>query len=186
MSLATVALSDTGADGHGGGLFLAATALVSLRAVSVVRATSRGGEGGAAAVVGSSISLALVTTSATTALGDGGSLRLVLGGARSMLTLQGVTVSMLPQRWQVTILAAASASAAASGSSRSVRRFSSASAALRAERVPSPGSRPRHWISRSISGPAIFLPMGRSMPGFECVRTLFRGASDEAANTWLV
>ena len=66
---------------------------------------------------------------------------------------------MLPQFGHSTIFCAASVSAAASGSSRSARFLSSVSAALRAERCPSPGSRASSPISRSISVPAVFLLM---------------------------
>src|SRR5262245_40441928 len=71
--------------------------------------------------------------------------------------VQGVTVSRLPQLPHSTILAAASLSAAAKGSSSSARRLSRAKAALRAERDPRPGNRANRPTNRSISLPDDFL-----------------------------
>src|SRR5262245_43157070 len=83
-----------------------------------------------------------------------------LGSRRgSWQIVQGLTVSMLPQLGQGMIFCAASLRAAASGWSRSSRRLMRASAALRAERCPSPGSRASSAISRSISAPDDFLLM---------------------------
>ena len=71
-------------------------------------------------------------------------------GSRQMA--QGSSVSRLPQIGAgAGSLAAASASAVASGCIRVSRFFSRCSAARRAERGPRPGSRPSSWISRSMS-----------------------------------
>ncbi len=67
--------------------------------------------------------------------------------------VQGFSVSTLPQTRQTETAAAVSASALASGSISASFFLMSASAARRAERGPSPGSRARSWISRSISPP---------------------------------
>ena len=67
--------------------------------------------------------------------------------------VQGDCVSTLPQVGQTETVAAASAIALPSGSISASFFFISASAARRAERGPSPGSRASNWISRSISGP---------------------------------
>ena len=66
----------------------------------------------------------------------------------------GLCVSILPQVSQVRMVSRVSASAAASGPSSCSFFLTRASAARRAERGPSPGSRASSWISRSISGPA--------------------------------
>src|SRR3979490_3092496 len=73
---------------------------------------------------------------------------------RSVHTVQGFWVSMLPQVLQTSILSIATCSAPASGVISASRFLIRCSAARRAERGPSPGSRASSWIRRSISGPA--------------------------------
>src|SRR5215467_13310826 len=72
----------------------------------------------------------------------------------SVHTVQGFCVSILLQVLQTWILSIATCSALASGVIRASRFLMRCSAARRAERGPSPGSRARSWIRRSISGPA--------------------------------
>src|SRR5882724_5266940 len=72
----------------------------------------------------------------------------------SVHTVQGFWVSILPQVLQTWILSIATCSAAESGVISASRFLIRCSAARRAERGPSPGSRARSWIRRSISGPA--------------------------------
>src|SRR4051794_3972562 len=72
----------------------------------------------------------------------------------SVHTVQGFWVSMLPQVLQTWILSIATCSAPASGVISASRFLIRCSAARRAERGPSPGSRASSWIRRSISGPA--------------------------------
>src|SRR3974390_636787 len=72
----------------------------------------------------------------------------------SVHTVQGFWVSMLPQVLQTWILSIATCSAADSGVISASRFLIRCSAARRAERGPSPGSRANSWIRRSISGPA--------------------------------
>src|SRR5580692_13078173 len=72
----------------------------------------------------------------------------------SVHTVQGFCVSILPQIRQTWILSIATCSAPASGVIRASRFLIRCSAARRAERGPSPGSRANSWIRRSISGPA--------------------------------
>ena len=67
---------------------------------------------------------------------------------------EGVDYSSEPQTLQVFTRSAAMLSASDNGSRSWSRRFSSASAARRADRGPSPGSLASSEISRSISGPA--------------------------------
>src|ERR1700721_1640255 len=86
-------------------------------------------------------------TSATTTM--------MVGSRRgSVHTVQGFWVSILPQILQTWILSIATCSAAESGVINASRFLIRCSAARRAERGPSPGSRARSWIRRSISGPA--------------------------------
>src|SRR5665647_725687 len=73
----------------------------------------------------------------------------------SVHTVQGFWVSILPQVLQTWILSIATCSAPASGVISASRFLIRCSAARRAERGPSPGSRASNWIRRSISGPAI-------------------------------
>src|ERR1700716_1886563 len=73
---------------------------------------------------------------------------------RSVQTVQGFWVSILPQVLQTSILSIATCSAPASGVIKASRFLIRCSAARRAERGPSPGSRANNWIRRSISGPA--------------------------------
>src|ERR1700716_936724 len=73
---------------------------------------------------------------------------------RSVQTVQGFWVSILPQVLQTSILAIAPCSAPPSGVISASRFLIRCSAARRAERGPSPGSRASSWIRRSISGPA--------------------------------
>src|SRR3979490_3233551 len=75
-------------------------------------------------------------------------------GRRSVHTVQGFWVSILPQVLQTWILSIATCSAAASGVISASRFLIRCNAARRAERGPSPGSRASSWIRRSISGPA--------------------------------
>src|SRR5215218_7803417 len=72
----------------------------------------------------------------------------------SVHTVQGFCVSILPQVLQTWILSIATCSAPASGVINASRFLIRCSAARRAERGPSPGSRAKSWIRRSISGPA--------------------------------
>src|SRR6202021_2201086 len=86
-------------------------------------------------------------TSATTTM--------MVGSRRgSVHTVQGFWVSILPQVLQTWILSIATCSAPASGVISASRFLIRCSAARRAERGPSPGSRTSSWIRRSISGPA--------------------------------
>jgi hypothetical protein len=71
----------------------------------------------------------------------------------SRQTVQGSTLSKLPQTEQVRMASAAWPSAWASGRSSASRFFSRCRAERRAERGPSPGSLARSWIMRAISGP---------------------------------
>src|SRR5882724_8573723 len=73
---------------------------------------------------------------------------------RSVHTVQGFCVSILPQVLQTWIFSIATWSAPASGVISASRFLIRCSAARRAERGPSPGSRASNWIRRSISGPA--------------------------------
>src|SRR6478609_8522395 len=86
-------------------------------------------------------------TSATTTMIEG-------SRRGSVHTVQGFWVSILPQVLQTWILSIATWSAAVSGVISASRFLIRCSAARRAERGPSPGSRARSWIRRSISGPA--------------------------------
>src|ERR1700736_1599520 len=81
----------------------------------------------------------------------------MIDGSRrgSVQTVQGLWVSILPQVLQTTILSIATCSAPASGVISASRFLIKCSAARRAERGPSPGSRARSWIRRSISGRAM-------------------------------
>src|SRR5450756_2202583 len=72
----------------------------------------------------------------------------------SVHTVQGLWVSILPQVLQAWILSIATCSAPAKGVISASRFLIRCSAARRAERGPSPGSRANSWIRRSISGPA--------------------------------
>src|SRR5712664_3431008 len=72
----------------------------------------------------------------------------------SVHTVHGFWVSMLPQVLQTWILSIATCNAPASGVISASRFLIRCSAARRAERGPSPGSRASSWIRRSISGPA--------------------------------
>src|ERR1700680_957828 len=84
----------------------------------------------------------------------------------SVHTVQGLWVSILPQVPQTTILSIATCSAPASGVISASRFLIRCSAARRAERGPSPGSRAKSWIRRSISGPATAVAMsGEAKPG---------------------
>src|SRR5664279_2303535 len=80
----------------------------------------------------------------------------MIAGSRrgSVHTVQGFWVSILPQVLQTWILSIATCSALASGVISASRFLIRCSAARRAERGPSPGSRAKSWIRRSISGPA--------------------------------
>src|SRR5258706_6393588 len=78
----------------------------------------------------------------------------LVGRSGSRHSAQGSVVSRLPQLEHCLRAAAALARASASGSSRVSRFFSSANAARRAERGPSPGSLASNWMRRSISCPA--------------------------------
>src|SRR5580704_8954621 len=80
----------------------------------------------------------------------------MIDGSRrgSVHTVQGFWVSILPQILQTWILSIATCSAEESGVISASRFLIRCSAARRAERGPSPGSRARSWIRRSISGPA--------------------------------
>src|SRR3712207_2913066 len=69
-------------------------------------------------------------------------------------TVQGSAVSTLPQARHTTMRSRAVRMASDSGPSSCSRFLIRWSAARRAERGPSPGSRARSWIRRSISGPA--------------------------------
>src|SRR5215510_15975975 len=84
-------------------------------------------------------------------------------------TVHGFCVSILPQVLQTWIFSIATCSAEVSGVISASRFLIRCSAARRAERGPSPGSRASSWIRRSISGPAIAVGMG--------------GRSEEAATT---
>src|SRR3954468_11179061 len=86
-------------------------------------------------------------TSATTTMIAGSRLR-------SVHTVQGFCVSILPQALQTSILSIATCSALDSGVISASRFLIRCSAARRAERGPRPGSRASNWIRRSISGPA--------------------------------
>src|SRR5580704_19198 len=80
---------------------------------------------------------------------------MMVGSRRgSVHTVQGFWVSILPQVLQTWILSIATCSAAESGVISASRFLIKCSAARRAERGPSPGSRANSWIRRSISGPA--------------------------------
>src|SRR5258708_20524006 len=72
----------------------------------------------------------------------------------SVHTVQGFWVSIFPQVLQTWILSIATCNAAESGVISASRFLIRCSAARRAERGPSPGSRASSWIRRSISGPA--------------------------------
>src|SRR6187402_2285895 len=72
----------------------------------------------------------------------------------SVQTVHGFCVSILPQILQTSIFSIAVSSAEASGAISNSRFLMRCSAARRAERGPSPGSRASSWIRRSISGPA--------------------------------
>src|SRR5262245_55437115 len=72
----------------------------------------------------------------------------------SVHTVHGFWVSILPQTRQISIFSSAVCMAAASGVMICSRFLMRNSAARRAERGPSPGSRASSWIRRSISGPA--------------------------------
>src|ERR1700722_7032134 len=80
----------------------------------------------------------------------------MIDGSRrgSVHTVQGFWVSILPQILQTWILSIATCNAAESGVISASRFLIRCSAARRAERGPSPGSRASSWIRRSISGPA--------------------------------
>src|ERR1700738_3063635 len=80
----------------------------------------------------------------------------MMAGSRrvSVQTVHGVWVSILPQILQTGILSIATCSALVSGVISASRFLIRCSAARRAERGPSPGSRASSWIRRSISGPA--------------------------------
>src|ERR1700709_722949 len=80
----------------------------------------------------------------------------MIAGSRrkSVQTVQGFWVSILPQVLQTWILSIATCSAPASGVISASRFLIKCSAARRAERGPSPGSRASNWIRRSTSGPA--------------------------------
>src|SRR3984885_12298959 len=80
----------------------------------------------------------------------------MIDGSRrgSVHTVQGFWVSILPQILQTWILSIATCSAVESGVISASRFLIRCSAARRAERGPSPGSRAKSWIRRSISGPA--------------------------------
>src|SRR3984885_11824897 len=80
----------------------------------------------------------------------------MMAGSRrgSVHTVQGFWVSILPQILQTWILSIATCNAAESGVISASRFLIRCSAARRAERGPSPGSRAKSWIRRSISGPA--------------------------------
>src|SRR5437667_609181 len=83
----------------------------------------------------------------------------------SVHTVQGLWVSILPQVLQTTILSIATCSAPASGVISASRFLIRCSAARRAERGPSPGSRASNWIRRSISGPATAVAIsGQAQP----------------------
>src|SRR3954466_11855294 len=86
-------------------------------------------------------------TSATTTMIAGSRLK-------SVHTVQGFCVSILPQVLHTSILSIATCSALDSGVISASRFLIRCSAARRAERGPSPGSRANSWIRRSISGPA--------------------------------
>src|ERR1700710_3158853 len=73
---------------------------------------------------------------------------------RSVHTVQGFWVSILPQVLHTSILSIATCSALDKGVISASRFLIRCSAARRAERGPSPGSRASNWIRRSISGPA--------------------------------
>src|SRR5256885_5932189 len=72
----------------------------------------------------------------------------------SVHTVQGFWVSILPQVLHTSIFSIATWSALASGVISASRFLIRCSAARRADRGPSPGSRAKSWIRRSISGPA--------------------------------
>src|ERR1700681_857268 len=97
-------------------------------------------------------------TSATTTM--------IAGSRRvSVHTVQGFWVSIFPQVLQTWILSIATCSAAESGVISASRFLIRCSAARRAERGPSPGSRASSWIRRSISGPATAAAMsGEAQP----------------------
>src|SRR3954453_7461596 len=85
----------------------------------------------------------------------------------SVHTVQGFWVSILPQVLQTWILSIATCRAAESGVISASRFLIRCSAARRAERGPSPGSRASSWIRRSISGPATAVGMSsaETQPG---------------------
>src|ERR1700738_3279768 len=85
----------------------------------------------------------------------------------SVHTVQGFWVSILPQVLQTWILSIATWRAAESGVISASRFLIRCSAARRAERGPSPGSRASSWIRRSISGPATAVGMSsaETQPG---------------------
>src|SRR5258708_25639239 len=84
---------------------------------------------------------------------------------RSVHTVQGFWVSILPQVLHTSILSIATCSAPASGVISASRFLIRCSAARRAERGPSPGSRAKSWIRRSISGPATAVAIsGQAQP----------------------
>src|SRR4051794_7194061 len=78
---------------------------------------------------------------------------------RSVHTVQGFCVSILPQVLQTSILSIATCSALDNGVINASRFLIRCSAARRAERGPRPGSRAKSWIRRSISGPATAVGM---------------------------
>src|ERR1700733_2687647 len=91
----------------------------------------------------------------------------MIDGSRrgSVHTVQGFWVSILPQILQTWILSIATCSAVESGVISASRFLIRCSAARRAERGPSPGSRASSWIRRSISGPATAAAMsGEAQP----------------------
>src|SRR5947207_578187 len=85
----------------------------------------------------------------------------MIAGSRrgSIQTVQGFCVSILPQLRQIVIFSSAVCKAEASGAMICSRFLIRNSAARRAERGPSPGSRASSWIRRSISGPATAVGM---------------------------
>src|ERR1700693_2049689 len=85
---------------------------------------------------------------------------MMVGSRRgSVHTVHGIWVSILPQVLQTCILSIATCNAPANGVISASRFLIRCSAARRAERGPSPGSRASSWIRRSISGPATAVGM---------------------------
>src|SRR4029077_12891231 len=80
----------------------------------------------------------------------------IMDGSRraSVHTAQGFCVSILPHTRQISIFSIADCTAESTGALSNSRFLIRCSAARRAERGPSPGSRANSWIRRSISGPA--------------------------------